>query len=439
MQRAIEAELKKWKEASRRYPLLLRGARQVGKTYIAEKLGKSFDTFETINFEARPEAAACFETLEPLEIIQKLELLTKRPILPGKTLLFLDEIQACPKAIVALRYFKEKLPELHVIGAGSLLEFALTSGKFSFPVGRVQFIYLYPLSFREFLLALNQDTAALEKATPTHPPSEALHKTLTQRVKEYFLVGGMPAVVSEFQRARSFLSLSRIQDLLLATYRADFGKYASEAEQKYLRILFDEIPHQIGKHFQYAAVDPHIRSRELKTALEQLQQAGLIRPIFSTPASGIPLAAQMKRHAFKPLFLDVGLIQRSLQVDPQLILDSDLVQIHSGALAEQFVGQELLAYADCFREEQLFFWEREKQTSSAEVDYVMSVGQEIVPIEVKAGAQGHLKSLIQFMKEKKSRLGIRICQSPLSYKDGILSVPFYMVEQIPRLVREGLA
>jgi len=436
MYRSIEEELKKWKETPQRYPLLLRGARQVGKTYVIEKLGNSFVSFEVVNFEAQPEAKACFESLNPLEIVQKLELLTKRPIRAGKTLLFLDEIQACPQAIVALRYFKEKMPDLHVIGAGSLLEFALVKGKFSFPVGRVQFIYLHPLSFREFALALGAQKALslLEKCTPDKPISEVLHQQLIQRVKEYFLIGGMPAVVSYFQTSQSLLEQSRIQDLLLATFRADFSKYATEAEQKYLRLLFDGIPYQIGQHFKYSEIDPHIKSRELKIALEQLQMAGLIHPIFSTSASGIPLAAQIKLNKFKTLFLDIGLVERALQVDPELIMSNDLIQIHRGALAEQFVGQEFLAYADFFREEKLFFWEREKLSSAAEVDYVITVGQHIVPIEVKAGEQGHLKSLIQFMKEKKSKVGIRISQRPLSYRDGVLSVPFYMIEQIPRLI-----
>ncbi|MBM3198535.1 MAG: ATP-binding protein [Chlamydiae bacterium] len=441
MDRSIESELLQWKEDPYRYPLLLRGARQVGKTYIIEKFGKtSFDSFEMINFEAQPEAIACFSSLDPLMIVQTLELLTKRPIQPGKTLLFLDEIQACPQAIVALRYFKEKMPELHVIGAGSLLEFTLVSGKFSFPVGRVQFIYLHPLSFREFALSLHETESMqiLDQCSWNTPPDPSLHQHLLHRVKEYLLTGGMPAVVSEFQRTKSFLKQGRIQDLLLSTYRADFSKYATEAEQKYLLLLFDGIPSQIGQHFKYATIDPHIKSRELKQALEQLRMAGLIHYIFSSSASGIPLSSQIKTTKFKTLFLDVGLVQRALQVQPELVLSQQPSLIHRGALAEQFVGQELLAYADCFREEKLFFWEREKVSSSAEVDYVITIDQFIIPIEVKAGMQGHLKSLTQFMKEKNSPLGIRISEQPLCYKNQILSIPFYMVEQIPRLVRSML-
>jgi len=436
MLRSIESELKSWKEDPHRYPLLLRGARQVGKTYIVEKFGKLFESFQMVNFESQSEAIACFSSLDPVVILQKLELLTKRPIQVGTTLLFLDEIQMCPQAIVALRYFKEKMPSLHVIGAGSLLEFALVSGKFSFPVGRVQFMYLYPLSFLEFVLALDgqESIDRLNSVELDEPFDKTIHEGFIHKTKEYFLTGGMPAVVSEFQNTRSFLKQSRIQDLLLATYHADFSKYAGEAEQKYLRILFEGITSQIGQHFKYASIDPHIKSRELKQALDQLKMAGLIHFIFSSSASGIPLSSQIKSKKFKTLFLDLGLMQRALQVDPELLLSNELIHIHRGALAEQFVGQELLSYTDCFREEKLFFWEREHVSSSAEVDYVITVNQAIIPIEVKAGSQGHLKSLMQFIKEKKSPLGIRISERPLEYRDGILSVPFYMVKQIPRLV-----
>ncbi len=440
MKRSIESELYLWKEDPHRYPLLLRGARQVGKTYVISEFGKSFESFEMVNFESQPEAIACFSSLDPTAIIQKLELLTKRPIQIGKTFLFLDEIQACPQAIVALRYFKEKMPGLHVVGAGSLLEFALASGKFSFPVGRVQFIYLQPLSFKEFALALGMEESfsLLENCSWDHPVDKNHHEQLIRNIKEYFIIGGMPAVVREFQNTRSFLKQSRIQDLLLSTYSADFSKYATEAEQKYLRILFEGIPYQVGEHFKYATIDPHIKSRELKAALDQLKMAGLIHFVFSTSATGIPLSAQIKTKKFKTLFLDIGLIQRALQVQPELILENELIHIHRGALAEQFVGQEFIAYTDCFREGRLFFWEREKISASAEVDYVITVDQFIIPVEVKAGAQGHLKSLVQFMQEKKSPLGIRISEQPLGYRNQILSVPFYMIDQIPRLVKSLL-
>ncbi len=441
MDRMLEQGLRQWKKNPTHYPLLLRGARQVGKTYLVEKFGKrEFESTVSVNFEAQPEAIACFETLDPIQICSRLERILDTPILPGKTLLFLDEIQACPKAIVALRYFKEKLQSLHVIGAGSLMEFALINGKFSFPVGRVQFLYLKPLSFEEYLSARGK-SGLLEQLTSCKirkPPSPNLHLEMLQLVKEYFLTGGMPAAVAKYCQTESLYECAQIQDILLSTYRADFSKYATEAEQKYLRILFDGLPQTIGQQFKYSKIDAHIRSRELKYALEQLEWAGLFRPIYASSAAGIPLSSQLKRSMFKTLFLDIGLLQRALQLDPETIWKEDLIQINAGALAEQFVGQELLAYSDPHREEQLFYWQREKTGSEAEVDYLLTIGRHIIPVEVKSGPRGKLKSLHQFMEEKASKIGIRISQAPLSFDNGILSIPLYLIVHLPRIAQEAL-
>ena len=442
MQRMLENELKVWKSSKLRYPLLLRGARQVGKTYVVEKFGREeFESLVSVNFEALPQAIGCFESsLDPTEVLMKLESVLKVAIKPGKTLLFLDEIQACPRAVVALRYFKERMPDLHVIGAGSLLEFALADGKFSFPVGRVQFMYLKPLSFQEYALAKGcyEELELLKVCTPKAPVSTETHDKMLQLVKEYFLIGGMPAAVDAFCQNHSLQACSKIHEILLATYRADFSKYATEAEQKYLKALLSGIPQTVGQQFKYSKIDPHIRARELKVALDQLESAGLIHRIYATAAAGIPLSAQLKRNQFKLLFLDIGLIQHALQLDPQVIWKQDLIQVNAGSTAEQFIGQEFLAYADPHISSHLFYWEREKKESSAEVDYILSIDRSIIPIEVKAGALGKLKSLLQFMKEKKPPLGVRISQDKLLFENQILSVPFYLVSELPRLIRECL-
>jgi predicted AAA+ superfamily ATPase len=428
MYRFIEKELLKWKENSVRYPLIFRGARQVGKTYLIDKFGRSeFSSYVSVNFEAQPEAIACFETLNPEEILLKLQLIIKQPIVPGKTLLFLDEIQDCPKAIQAMRYFKEKLPNLHVIGAGSLLEFALVQGKFSFPVGRVQFLYLKPLSFEEYALARGKQIDL---------GNENLHEELLPLVKEYFLVGGMPAAVSHFSSNRDLEGLSNIHEVLLSTYQADFSKYATTAEQKYLKVLFNGIFHEIAKHFKYSKIDPHLRSRELKTALDHLEWAGLIHCVHQSSAAGIPLDAQMKQNRFKILGLDIGLVQHFLQIDPSLILNDHLAQINRGAIAEQFVGQELLAYHSPYQSAKLFYWENQKTTSDIEIDYLYVFEQAIIPIEVKAGSTGKLKSMHAFMKQKKSSMGIQISQKPLSFENNILTIPFYLISRLPELLRK---
>lgn len=439
MYRSLEKELKLWKDSKLRYPLLLRGARQVGKTYLVEKFGKEeFESFVSVNFEAQPEASACFETLHPEEILIRLHSILKVQIVPGKTLLFLDEIQNCPKAIAALRYFKEKMPNLHIIGAGSLLEFALIDGKFSFPVGRVQFLYLKPLSFWEFLHARrgNAFVERLSTFSLSELPTADLHEEMLRLVKEYALVGGMPAAVSSFCEFLSLEETSQVHEILLSTYQADFSKYATSAEQKYLKTVFAGVFSVIGEQFKYSKINPDIRSRELKMALEHLQSAGLIYPIYATAASGIPLFAQVKLQRFKALFLDIGLAQHALKLDPNLIFNKDFVQVNRGMMAEQFVGQELLAYSDSHTQGQLFFWQREKKESDAEIDFVISVDHQIFPIEVKAGPYGKLKSLQVFLNEKKCPFGVQISQKPLSFQGNVLSIPFYLIHEMDRMIKD---
>jgi predicted AAA+ superfamily ATPase len=441
MFRLLEDKLKAWKDDTFRMPLLLRGARQVGKSFLVEKFGKeNFESVVIVNFDANPEYCACFEALDPQLIIQKIELLSNQTITSGKTLLFLDEIQNCPKAIMALRYFKEKWPSLHVIGAGSLLEFTLEDEDFSFPVGRVQFIYVRPLSFKEFLIANNTIhlPGLIENASLKNPIENVIHDHLIKYVKQYYLVGGMPAAIAVFLKTKSFLKSREMQALILQTYQNDFGKYAKKSEHRYLQLLFEKTPNLIGQQFKYSKIDPEANSRELKKALRLLGKAGIVHQVHATSAAGIPLKFHQNEQKFKMLFLDIGLIQQVNQIDPEKIWSEDLTQINAGMMAEQFVGEEFLAYGEFYEQKELFFWDREKSGSEAEVDYVISIGSQIIPVEVKAGKTGRLRSLKLFMKEKKSPLGIRICQNPLSYEDGILSVPFYMIEQIPRLVKEVL-
>lgn len=332
---------------------------------------------------------------------------------------------------------KEKLPALHVIGAGSLLEFALSQKKFSFPVGRIQFMYLKPLSFQEYVLARGKSSELdeLAQCTVQSPPSAEQHQEMMKLVKEYFLVGGMPAAVSSFCQHLSLRETGYIHEILLSTFKADFSKYANPNEQKYLKIVYDGIFPLISQQFKYSKIDPHIRSRELKQALDHLGWAGLVHQVCASSAAGLPLSAQIKRNLFKILFLDVGLAQHALGTDPASVLKGDLIQINRGAIAEQFVGQELLAYHNPRQEGLLFYWQREKKGSDAEVDYLLALDNQIIPIEVKAGPHGKLKSLYSFIQEKGPPLGIRISQNHLSFEAGILSVPLYLISQIPSLVR----
>ncbi len=448
MERDIENDLLLWKEQTNRMPILLRGARQVGKSFIVQKFGHAhFDNLVTVNFELQPELSSCFNTLQPSEILTALSLSLHRKIQPGKTLLFLDEIQDCPNAIRALRYFKELLPALHVVGAGSLLEFTLNNADFRMPVGRVQSLYLKPLSFKEFLLALGYKDLRefIEQADLKKPIPASVHQELLKLVKIYMILGGMPSVLQAYLTSTETLSgnmSSKSYDLsspqlqqtvLLSTYRQDFGKYARHSQIQYVQRVFEKAPGFISDHIKYSKIDPDARANNIKSALELLEQAGLIYPVYSTKASGMPLISLINEKKFKILFLDVGLVSRANHLEIDLMLDDNLLLINKGAMAEQFVGQELLAYSPRIDESKLFFWCREKKSSMAEIDFVISVDSKIIPIEVKAGATGQLKSLHIFMHEKNSVLGVRVSQQALSFDGCILSVPIYMVGEISRL------
>jgi predicted AAA+ superfamily ATPase len=439
MYRTIEPILKKWKDQEDRLPIILRGARQVGKSFIVEKFGKkNFESLLTCNFEFRPELISCFDNLDPISVCAKLEVAFKTRIIPGKTLLFLDEIQNCPQAITALRYFKEKLPALHVIAAGSLLEFVLHEEKFSFPVGRVQFLYLKPLSFYEYLISQNHERLVeiLDNVTLKQPLEPFIHEQLLLLLQEYFLIGGMPSVVRSFLKNKSFIESQTVLTGLLETYRSDFPKYATKAQYRHLQTFFEKSPGLICKHFKYSHVSQEHRSQDLKIALEQLGWAGLLNKVIATNASGIPLQIHAKENKFKLLFLDGGLVNCANKLDIQSAWDTDLMQINSGALAEQFVGQELLAYADPYMNTQLYYWERDAKYSMAEVDYVIQSGSKILPIEVKAGTTGSLKSLTQFLLDKQAPFGIRTSQHPLSFHNRVLSIPLYLIRQLPRIIKD---
>ncbi|MBS0647821.1 MAG: ATP-binding protein [Verrucomicrobia bacterium] len=439
MKRSIEKDLLAWKNKPDRKPLLIRGARQIGKTYIIEAFAKKhFESFVSVNFEEMKEAKKSFEDdLTPSLILRDLSTRLKQPIIPGKTVLFFDEIQACPNALLSLRFFKEQMPELHLIGAGSLLEFVMGDNRFSFPVGRVEYLYMRPMSFIEFLEAKGDQTAIewLCEATPSKPVGGGTHASLMQSVKEYFIVGGMPEAISSFIQTQQFLGLDAIHQNLLNSYENDLGKYPKTSQQKFMRLLFEAAPRLVGDHFKYAKIQPHAQSRDYLESLDVLNRTGILHQVFANSAAGLPLEAQKKEKRFKLLFLDIGLLPQPIQS----ILDTEeLVTINRGNLAEQFVGQEFVAYEKPYRRPSLYYWEREKQGSDAEVDFVIEVGSHIIPIEVKVGQKGRLRSLRQFMIEKESPLGVHISQASLSLKDQILSVPFYMIHEIPRLIEKYL-
>lgn len=439
MKRTLEAELISWKNREEHLPILLRGARQVGKSYLVEQFGRSnFEDVALVDFENRPELKGAFSTREPMEILRRLELALGKPIKENISLLFLDEIQLCPQALISLRYFKEKMPKLHVIAAGSLLEFLLKEENFSFPVGRVEFLYLRPLSFIEYLQAVSPFIAnRLEAFTLAHPPSELEHKELLKWIRLYLFIGGMPSAVKISPKEGSLLEAQRVHNRILQAYESDFGKYASYTQHKYLHLIFHKAPALVAQVLKYRRIDEEIRSRDLKPALELLCHAGLLQRIFPTSAAGLPLLAHINEDRFKLLYLDVGLLQTITKVDAAHFFENEILQINAGMIAEQFVGQELLAYSPPFQNSPLLFWER-TNGGLAEVDFVTAMGSEIIPIEVKAGTTGTLRSLRSFLQDKHCPLGVRISEHPLSLQKDILSIPFYLISSLEKLVKEAL-
>ncbi len=337
---------------------------------------------------------------------------------------------------MALRYFKEQMPALHVIGAGSLLEFALHSEDFRMPVGRVQYLYLGPLSYYEFLSATGHHKLreALGKVAVNTPLPTPIHETALELARKYAALGGMPSVVKRYADGESIVGSRAAQLALLATYRDDFGKYAKTSQHEAMALLFERAPHFISQWVKYSKIDPDRQPRSLRAAIENLNRAGLLYPVYATSAAGLPLAATANLKKFKLLFLDVGLAQTAMGLDLAQILQQELLLINRGSIAEQLVGQELLACRDPLTPPNLYFWVRERIGSSAEVDFITVIGNQLTPIEVKAGATGRLRSLHLFMEERSCPIGVRISSAPLQWDGNILSVPFYLISELERLV-----
>jgi predicted AAA+ superfamily ATPase len=427
MKRLIDWHLKTWKNEKKRKPLLLKGARQIGKTYSVRQLGKQFETFVEINFELTPEAKTLFEKdLDPKRILWELGLLSKTTITPGKTLLFLDEIQTAPQAILALRYFYELMPDLHVIAAGSLLDF--TVEKIGMPVGRISTLYVYPLSFMEFLAA-TQNAPFIDAILKQKPLSKILHENLLDLVGQYLAIGGMPEVVQAWVETKDPRACYEKQKDLIETYSQDFPKYAKRHQIPYLEILFNQIHHFIGKQFKYSSIHGEYKKRELAPCLSLLRSANVVHQITHTAGNGLPLGAEVNLERFKLISLDVGLSQALLGLDlAAWFLNPDKDFINRGAVAEAFVGQELLAYASPRSKTELYFWKRETTGALAEVDYLYDFQNTVLPIEVKSGHGSTLRSMHQFLEEhKSSEVGIRFWSENYLTSEKIISKPLYAV------------
>jgi hypothetical protein len=408
--RSIDLHLQEWKADIKHKPLLLRGARQVGKSSAIRHLGESFEYFLEVNFERNITISELFNaSLNPKIICSKLSAIFNVPIIPGKTLLFFDEIQSCLPAISSLRFFYEEYPELHIIAAGSLLEFALQEIP-SFGVGRIRSIYLYPFSFDEFLRAQGLDLLINEKnnSSVEKPLLFALHTKLVDYLRTFFLVGGMPESVKIWIEKADYLQCRLIQNDILLTYADDFAKYKKRISPVVLQQTLRSVALQSGSKFTLSQVMGDIESTKIKDALELLTMAGIIIPITHTAANGQPLGAELNTKFRKFLFMDTGLLQRLLNLEMgNVFLLSDIDLVNKSALAEIFVGLELLKHGSPYERQELYYWLNLKKGAQAEVDYVISNKGHILPIEVKAGTKGAMQSLYRFMELKKSKSGIR--------------------------------
>jgi len=427
--RKIDDDLLLWMREENRKPLLLRGARQVGKSSAVKHLAEQFEYFLEINFESNSEVRDLFAKgdLSPYKLCQELATIYQMPVIPGKTLLFFDEIQSSIQAISSLRFFYEEYGELHVIAAGSLLEFAFQEIP-SFGVGRVRSMFMYPMSFFEFLNACNHQLLlqAIQKADCKNPLSEAVHKKAVELLRIFFILGGMPEVVSAYVNGSDLLSCQRILDDLIISLRSDFTKYKKKVSTSRLSVVFDSVTAQMGKKFVYTNISNDYNSRQLKEGMELLIMSGLVIPVVHSAANGIPLGAEIDNKKKKLLLLDTGIFQRLLGLPlSDLLISNDFSLINKGNIAELFAGLEILKSSSCYEKKNLYYWHRENKSSNAEVDFVIQNGQNIVPIEVKSSSKGAMQSMRLFMGEKQSSFGIRTSLENFGELAGIKIVPLY--------------
>jgi predicted AAA+ superfamily ATPase len=430
IERKIDAELLEWQRSPTRKPLLIRGARQVGKSTAIRNLSKYFDFFIEINFDEQPQYQILFEnTSDVHDLLDQLSIITQTDILEGRTLVFLDEIQACLPAISMLRYFYEKKPNLHVIAAGSLLEFALAELP-SFGVGRVRSLFMYPFSFIEFLGALDEKRLIrmIQQSNSEKPIPAIFHEKLKIYLKKFMIIGGMPEAVHTYVSKGSLLEVQRILDDLIIAIQADFSKYKKQMPPASIKSVFGSIVQQVGRKYKYSNEYTSLSNPVIKQVIELLEMAGLVYPVTHSSCNGIPIGAEVNPKKTKLLIFDTGIYQRILGLDVvSLLLKDDFEVINKGNITELFVGLELLKFNSSYEKASLYYWHRESKSSQAEVDYVIQNQETIIPIEVKAGTKGAMQSMYLFMEEKQSKMGIRFSLENFSKYDKVNVLPLYAV------------
>ena len=442
--RNIDNVLLKWKNGNRRKPLLIRGARQVGKSSAVKHLGETFENYVEVNLELQKNLSTIFDLdLDPKRICFELGAALGAKITPGNTLLFIDEIQVSTNAIKSLWFFKERYPDLHVVAAGSLLEFALADLE-SFGVGRIRSLYLYPLSFDEFLRAQGLDNLceAKSQCSPERPITEVLHENLCQQIRYYYMIGGMPESVKIWVETHDYEECREVQSDIIDAYFDDFRKYRPNIDPDLLRSTLLSVPMQIGSKFKYSNISGDVDTYNAKKALDALIKAGLIVPVTHTAANGCPLGSEENKKFRKFIFIDTALMlhmQRMSITDILTATPDELV--NKGNVAEMFVGLELLKYSEPNLKPYLFYWQGDAEASvdengrvvksQAEVDYIINSGNTVLPIEVKAGKRGSMQSLYQLLKKRPQMpFGIRCALENFSSFENVKVYPLYAISNL---------
>src|SRR3990167_3892132 len=431
MKRNIYKQLEEWKQSDRRKPLIINGARQVGKTYALKHFGKtSYEKVAYLNFEKDEKLGQYFEgTLDPKQLIKILSIHTEVEIEPGNTLLILDEVQECPKALNSLKYFCEEANEYHVVAAGSLLG-VKTAGEKGFPVGKVNFLHMYPLTFFEFLNALGQDKTRLflEDYSTYLPIPNPMHEKLIGLLKLYFFVGGMPEAVAEYAKNEKLNVVREIQEEILNAYEKDFAKHAPPHEIMKITTVWKQVHRQLAKEnkkFIFAAIRKSARGRDYEEAIQWLSDAGLIHKSYLVESPKFPLSAYADNNIFKIFLADVGLLGAQSNLSPQTIIDGDLLFTEfKGALTENYVAQELIAN----KHKNPYYWTSE---GTAEIDFLIEEDHAIYPLEVKAGANQKKKSLLVYNEKYAPAKLIRTTTMNLKHDGNIYNYPLYLISKFP--------
>lgn len=428
---AIE-KLYKWKNSKRRKPLIIEGARQVGKTWLMKEFGKqAYADTVYINFDSNSRMADLFSAdLDTDRLILGLELYAGRKINPDNTLLIFDEVQEVPRALASLKYFYENAPQYHIVCAGSLLGIALHQGT-SFPVGKVDFLKLYPLSFSEFLMATGNERFAELLKKQDYEMITSFKQTYIDALKHYYFVGGMPEAVQSFAESKDFNEVRAIQKRILAAYEQDFSKHAPNEIVPKIRMLWNSIPSQLArenKKFIYGLVREGGRAREYETAIMWLSDCGLVHKVSRVNAAGIPLKAYEDLKAFKLFIVDVGLLGCMTGLRQRTLLDGDDLFVEfKGALTEQYVCQQLKTVEDLG----IYYYTNDR--GSCEIDFVVDNGEQIVPIEVKAETNLRAKSLKTYRERFEPELSVRTSMADYKKEDWLLNLPLYAIEQINKI------